>query len=316
MVSGWKPDYKGIEAVLNDPNNSNPVFNVSARNVLDKYKQETTLLYEPLLYCNPSYQRNAQGIGDCVSWGAELAATLLIAKHCYKKRKKNDFLEAATEPIYGGCRVEALGKSRGGRQDGAYGAAAATWVNKFGVILRQDYSKITGNSWHNYEKYSASKAKDEGDYGCGGKNDKGELDELATQRPIRTISQVHSFEDCAAAIAGSKCPITIASMYGTNMRRDKNGFCHRSGSWSHQMCLIGVRFDIPGCLCAQSWGPRSASGPKWPSSMPDNIAGFTWWIPAKEIDWICRSGDCWAFSDLDGWKIDKANWRRMWGPIK
>jgi len=37
-LCGWKPNYDGIRAVLNDPENKYPVFNVSARNVLDNYK--------------------------------------------------------------------------------------------------------------------------------------------------------------------------------------------------------------------------------------------------------------------------------------
>lgn len=314
-LCGWKPNYDGIRAVLNDPENKYPVFNVSARNVLDNYKTVDTFLYEPLLWANPNYRRAAQGIGDCVSFGAELACTLLTAKHAYKKRRKSAFKEAATESIYGGCRVEALGKSSGGWSDGAYGAAAATWVRKWGVLYREDYSQKTGNKEHNLSRYSSKKAKDWGNYGCGGQNDRGELDELAKGHPVKTISQMGSFDDVAAAIAGSKTPVTIASQYGTDMRRDRDGFCQWNGSWSHQMSLIAIRFDKPGALCAQSWGPNSASGPHYPESMPNNIRGFTWWIPERDVDRICRSGDCWAFGDIDGWRIDKADWSKAWGKL-
>ena len=76
------------------------------------------------------------------------------------------------------------------------------------------------------------------------------------------------------------------------------------------MVLIGVRFDIPGALCAQSWGPNTCSGPKYPANMPDNIAGFTWWIDAKTVDQICQSGDCWGFGDFEKWKRDKTDFSK------
>lgn len=309
---GWKPDYKGIEAVINDPANKHPVFSVAARHVIDTYEKVDTLLYEPLLYCQPNYQRGAQAIGSCVAWGAELACTLLVAKRSFKLKRKSAFTEAATEPIYGGSRVEALGRTTGGWSDGSYGAAAAAWCQKWGVLFRQDYA--TGNAEHNLSAYDGKKEKNWGNFGCGGQNDKGLLDEAAKNHPVKTISQCNSFEDVAAAIAGAKCPVTNASMYGSSMRRDADGFAPWSTSWAHQMCWIGVRFGKrPGVLNANSWGPRSSSGPHWPASMPANIQGFTWWMDAVDVDKVCRSGDCWAFGDIDGWKIDKADWSKAWG---
>lgn len=315
-LCGWRPDPKGVEAVINDPENKHPVFSSSGRNVIDNYEKVDTFLYEPLIWAKPDYRRGAQGIGDCVSWGLELACTLLIAKAAYKSRTKSRFVEASTEDKYGGARVEARGIKLGGYSDGANGSYAANFVRKWGVLQRVDYSPQTGNPEHDLRVYSSKKAKEWGNFGCGGKNDGGELDEVARKMPVKTISQVHSFEDVAAAVAGSKCPVTIASQYGTDMKRDSNGFCRWNGSWSHQMCVIGVRFDKPGALCAQSWGPNVASGGHYPSSMPPNIQGFTWWIPAADIDRICREGDSWAIGDVDGWKIDRADWRKQWGPVK
>jgi hypothetical protein len=328
-VCGWRPGmpgvskrermacYAGIERVINDPLHRHPIFGVSGRAVLDEFKPVDTFLYEPLLYCNPNYQRGAQGIGDCVAWGAELACTLLTAKHAFKLKRKSIYVEAATESIYGGSRVEAMGRATGGYSDGSYGAAAADWVKKWGVTFRKDYSADTGNPEHDLRGYSSKRAKNWGNFGCGGQNDKDALDDLAKTYPVQTISQVNNSRECAAVIAGSKCPVTIASMYGTDMVRDKNGYCKWNGSWAHQMCLIGVRFDSKGnpegFLNAQSWGPKVASGPHYPANMPENIKGFTWWIPASDVDRICQGNDSWAYGDIDGWKIEKSNWLNIWG---
>lgn len=312
-LCGWRPDPAGVTAILNRPDNLYPDFTNACFDLKQAYgdDMEETLLYEPLLWANPNYQRGAQQIGDCVSWGAELAATLITAKMAYKSRNKSRFSEAATESIYGGCRVEVQGRSRGGWSDGAYGASAAQWMKDYGVLYRQDYSTETGNREHDLREYSGNKAKNWGNYGNGGQSDSGKLDEVARGNPVEVISKCNSFNDVAAAIAISKCPVTIASDYGCSMQRDRNGFCRRSGSWSHQMCLIGVRFDIPGALCAQSWGPNTCSGPRYPREMPDNIAGFTWWIPARDVDWICQSGDCWAIGDYAKWRRDRTDFRKI-----
>jgi hypothetical protein len=49
--------------------------------------------------------------------------------------------------------------------------------------------------------------------------------------------------------------------------------------------------------------------------MPPNIQGFTWWIPAADIDRICREGDSWAIGDVEGWKIDRADWSKQLGRL-
>jgi hypothetical protein len=311
---GWEPNPQGVEDYINDPRNKHPVFMVSAHALMRDYEQKDTMLYENLLWADPNYQRGRQLIGDCVSWGCELGCTTNMAKALRKIGRRDLFIPAATESIYGGARVEALRKQSGGWNDGAYGAAAATWVREWGIVQRKDYSAQTGNPEHDLRQYSGQRAKQWGNYGCGGAKDKGKLDELAKEFPVKTTSIVHSFDEIAAAIAGAKVPVTIASNYGTDMRRDKNGFCRWNASWGHQMVLIAVRFGArPGALCAQSWGPQVASGPKYPETMPDNIAGFTWWIPAEDCDRIAKQGDSHALGDVEGWKIDPFEWDDVWG---
>lgn len=305
-VKGWVPHPEVIAEKLIQ--GATAPFASAAPNVLANFDRVDTFLYDHLLYVLPEYARGRQGIGSCVGWGIELAITILVAKQFHKAGVKEGFLEAATEALYGGARCEARGKTFAGWEDGAFGYAAAEFVKNFGALFRDDYSKFTGNPEHDLRQYDVTKEKNWGAYGCGGQNDKGKLDEIARRYPVKTVSQCQSFEDVAAAIAGSRCPVTIASDYGTDMRRDSNGFCRWNDRWMHQMVLIGVRFDQPGCLVAQSWGPKSASGPHYPATMPPNIQGFTWWVPAQDIDRICRSGDCWAIGDVAGWELDTTNY--------
>lgn len=231
-LNGWKQDTVGIQQTAREVGSIRQV----ARGLIGGERKDA-YLFLPLLACKPNWRRGAQGIGDCVSWGAEIAVTMLMAIDAVAGTG-SWVEEAATESIYGGCRVEVLGKTRGGRSDGAFGYAAAKWLKEWGVILRTDYSKDTGNREHDLRKYDAKKAKEWGDYGCGGSADKGKLDEVAKLHPVEHIAQVKTVEEAIAALQ-NYYPITIASMAGFgDMKRDAEGMCYWVNQWAHQMCTL------------------------------------------------------------------------------
>ena len=261
-------------------------------------ERKNTYLWEPLLKVKPDWRRGAQGIGDCVSWGTELAATCLMAIQHVQGNEKFE-AEAATESIYGGCRVEVLNKRSGGWSDGAFGYAAAKWLNEYGVLLRRDYSQETGNDEHNLLKYSKTKAKNWGNYGCGGRFDKGELDKLAKRMPVKKIVRVKTLDGCESAIL-NWYPVTIASMAGFGRRKDSNGVIRRSGRWAHLMVILGVCW-INGkryWRIFNSWG-TSVSGPD-PLVESKAVQDCSWWATDSDVAWILRSGDCWALADVEG----------------
>ena len=207
---------------------------------------------------------------------------------------------AATEAIYGGSRVEARGVTFGGWSDGSYGAAAAKWLMGWGVLFRQPYDTA------DLSVYSASRAKQWGAYGCGGKGDDGRLDAIAKQHPIRHVALVTNFDEAAAAIR-SGYPVAVCSMQGFTSRRDADGFCRASGSWAHCMCFIAVRYDRPGLLCLNSWGPNWVSGPKWPDDQPDG----SFWVEAAVATRMLRGRDSFAVSGYQGFpyrKLDHGSW--------
>jgi hypothetical protein len=351
QLTGWVHDPDGIKAFAAQHGS---ISSVASK--LIGGEERDVHLWTPLLQCKPSWRRKAQGIGDCVSWGAELAATMLMAIES-KLGKLQWIEEAATEPIYGGCRVEVFGKSRGGRQDGAMGYAAADWLSKRkgkgGVILRLDHSKDTGIAEHNLTKYSKDKAKEWGDYGCGGEDDGGKLDTIARIHPIAAVTQVNTVEEAIAALTNGY-PITIASSAGFgDMRRDADGLCYWTGSWAHQMMLGAIRWRNGKMQTRvfQSWGD-SCSGPdpeiaelvkkilpvgsdgasldlpygiidptefrrrlilpgddfpyqSDPSEDWNPISACSWWIDEKTLSRILSTGDCWAFSGVEGFEPRK-----------
>lgn len=247
-----------------------------------------------------------QGIGDCVSWGWHHGVAIASAVE-YQAGNLDDWKLPATESIYGGARVEASGKSGdgsrpvGGYNDGSYGAAAAKWVHERGGILyREKYEKF------DLSTYSASRAKEWGAFGNGGKGDAGWADELAKKTPVARVALVRNFDEAAAAIR-SGYPVPVCSGQGFRMARDEKGFAAPSGTWWHCMCFIGVRYDRPGLLCLNSWGTKMHTGPRWPDDQPEG----SFWVDAGVATRMLSGGDSFAVSATSGFPyrpLDNASW--------
>lgn len=234
----------------------------------------------------------AQGIGDCVSWGNAHACDVNLAV-MWKLGETAEFKLAATESIYGGSRVEGVGgrEGSGGWGDGSYGAAAAAWLSKFGVIYREAYPDFQ----QDLTQYSASKAKQWGNWGNGGQGDGGKFDEEAKKHPAKSVVLVRNFREAAAAISAGY-PVAVCSGQGFSSHRDNDGFARASGSWSHCMCFTGVRFDRPGLLCQNSWGPSWIGGPKWPDDQPEG----SFWVEESVATRMLSGNDSFAISNIEG----------------
>lgn len=238
----------------------------------------------------------AQGIGDCVSWGYKHGCDITLAVDCeLGAAPKEDWIEAATESIYGGSRVEAHGgpPPNGGWGDGSYGGGASKFLHDYGVCFRQDYPEFG----FDLTTYSSRRAKDWGNYGNGGQSDNGRFDTEAKKHPVRNVALIVSFEEAAAAIK-SGYPVPVCSGQGFSSQRDAAGFSRPSGSWSHCMCFVGVRYDRPGLLCLNSWGPSWVGGPKWPDDQPEG----SFWVDAEVATRMLRGQDSFALAGVGGFK--------------
>lgn len=258
------------------------------------------LLYRALYEASPGWRVGKQGIGDCVSWGWAHAADTLLAVEL-KLGQTGEWQPAATEAIYGGSRVEAVGRKSGGWGDGSYGAAAAKWVSNYGIVFRAKYGDV------DLTTYSAQTAKQWGNYGCGGSGDNGRLDTIAKEHPIKTVALVTNFDELAAAIKNGY-PVPVCSGQGFSSQRDSQGFARASGSWSHCMCFIAVRFDRPGALCLNSWGTDWIRGPKSPEDQPDG----SFWVDAKTVTSMLRGRDSFAVSNYVGFPPRKLDHSKGW----
>lgn len=285
---GWHNDPAAVVASL--ARMPRPLYAAHAEAIKGSGAGKVVLLHQFVRQCNGGdFPVGYQQIGDCVSFGAAWAAMCLMATDIILRGEREMWKGlVATEPIYGGSRVE-VGKGQLGNSDGSVGAWAAEWLTKWGVIVRGKYNDI------DLSQYDPAKAKS---WGNRGKGCPDSLEPVAKEHPIRTTSLVTSYDDARDAIANGY-PVTVASMQGfrDDGLRDADGFWKPTGQWPHQMCFIACddEYKRPGLLCQNSWGSQWGSGPKR-HEQPDGSG----WVDADVVDRMLGEKDSFAFSGFEG----------------
>lgn len=317
---GYKPNPKATKQILEDPltvvrpwtDGDSKELGVSQIGIGLEDNKESIILLDAVLALNKGWTRGAQGIGDCVSWGWELAAYVSICVDIIYRGAGWEYPgEVATEPIYGGSRVEAQGKTRGGYQDGSFGSAAAKWVTKFGVLHRINYSLTTAIKEHDLRNYSADKAKDWGNFGCGGDEGADFLDKIAVERPVKEAPMVTSWEQLVACIKNGY-PVAVCSNQGLS-ERDNEGFANAQGTWYHCMEIGGLRYGKrPGGLITNSWGNSWGTKKPLPGTNSDAIKKCSAWVDARTIDRMLKQNDSYAVTGVDGLIRREIDWSKVW----
>lgn len=248
----------------------------------------------------PSWDQD--GAGTCVSFGFGRGTNDLMLLQIVRQKEEGDpGVDVATEPIYGGSRVEVGGGEI--RGDGSVGAWAARWVREWGVLLRQKY----GN--HDLTRYSVALSRAWGQTGVPD-----ELEPECRLHPVRTVAQVRRAEE-AWRLLGNGYPVPVCSTVGFDSPLE-DGFCAARGEWPHCMLLRGrlvarYRGTRVRAFCVQnSWGDylrgeaviRDADGN--PVPLPPGCFGILW----EDCEAILREGDSFALSDLVGFAPRDLSW--------
>lgn len=252
---------------------ADPSFADDADNTKDVFLYKA---WTEVLGSIPSYP--AQEIGDCTSKGAGHALDLL---QCIEIQlgDPEEAKEICTEAIYGIGR-EIAGML--GRGDGCYGSAVARALTEFGAIPRE----LVG-------PYSGRRAKEWGRTGVPR-----EIKAECAKHKLTSATLVTTLPELDAAL-NSGYPVTVASMQGFTMTRDRNGICQPRGTWAHQMFICG-RAWIEGklyYLIPNSWGDNVPSGPR---TFDQPL--FSFWAPARTVASMLAVRDSWAFSLWSGFK--------------
>lgn len=279
--AGWVNDPEAVKAVVG----SLPIKSFSQTPAFRGPDPDQVFLWEAerkvLGHTIPC--RNQGQVGSCVSFGAAAAVERLMCVQIAIEGRGEEFKDVAQEVIYGGSRIEiGGGRIRG---DGSVGAWAAQWCQKYGVVARGVYGNL------DLSQYSEQLCRQLGRTGIPK-----DLEDIARQRPVKSIVPVATADECRKALA-SGYPVTVASDQGFTMTRDRDGFCRPSGTWGHQMCIIGYqKGSRPGFWIQNSWGADAFTGPAGAGNPPDG--GF--WADERVVAGMLSQGDSWAYGDLNG----------------
>ena len=247
---------------------------------------------------------NQGSAGTCVSFGNGRAAQDLILNQIASgAMEKWPGHEVATEPIYGGGRVNAGHDGGGG--DGSTGAWAAQWLQQWGVLLRQKYP------FADLSAYSIPLSRQWGNSGVPAA-----AQTEAKLHPIKTVARVNSANDVWTAI-GNGYPVACCSNVGFNGRLPADGIMSPNGQWPHCM-EVRARFEHPTkgrCFIIQnSWGNYLGHGPLIDYKQPDGTAGKmqcpegTFGVTAASMDRITAGRDSFAMSSFVGFPFQKIDW--------
>ena len=231
----------------------------------------------------------AQLTGDCTSWGAANAIHATQAAQIAAGTPAS-FQRIFPPWIYGAGRVWVWKTRVVGPlpAEGCSGAAVAQAAKDFGVLTWAD-AEAAGF------KYSGQLADDWGRNGPPAS-----LKEIAAKHKVKTVANVQSIEQVRDAICNGY-GVTEASLWGNPKKiyhtQDGRIVGKRSGVWGHQMCIDGYDGSVPGKVyfhIQNSWYPESHPSPIDGSP----VCGF--WVESDEIEYMLAAGDCWAYSDFEG----------------
>lgn len=243
----------------------------------------------------PFYQKT----GSCVGNGGGNAVWYLSAVEVAKLQEPEEvklpfwLLPYGRSRMYGGLR---------GRGEGSFGSAFARAIRDDGIIEadRSDmpaYGDDNGISWGANTEYAWSD---------GAKVPSALLAE-SRKHPVRSTAQIKSADQAREAIRNGY-PMTIASSWGGVMRCPVVGgllLNHRADVWQHQMSVVGWQehTSLGELFCVlNSWGDQAHGTP------PDDAPPGSFWVKAADLDWICRTGEAFAFSAFEGFPAQQLDW--------
>lgn len=286
---GWVDDPPSVQAIITtlpiQGFDETPAYRAG-----DEPEQVFLWEFPRRLFGQPIPCRDQKDVGACVAFGEACAIEHLICIQIAQGRNE-EYHDVSQEVIYGGSRVQ-IGNGRI-RGDGSTGAWGAQWSKQYGQVARGVHGR------HDLTSYSTTTCRQ---FGSRGVPD--DLVPLARQRPCRAITPVRTAAECRLALANGYT-VTVASSQGFRMSRDSEGFCAASGTWMHQMCILGYQKGTrPGFWIQNSWGPDAHKGPKGAGNPPDG--GF--WADERTVERMLAQGDSFAHGDMDGFPSRKLNW--------
>jgi hypothetical protein len=237
-----------------------------------------------------------QETGDCVSFGAKNAIEYVACAEIARGQPE-EFRRVFPPYLYATSRVLVGGGRLRGRA-GSLGSWMAKAVVEHGV-LRSDlpgvpeYSGRVANRWGDGEGFREFLSEGE-------------------RHPIRSAARIERWDALVAAIANGY-PCTIASNAGFTMEPGSDGFHHRRGTWPHQMCVVAISDDArsPWAGVLNSWGNVHGRLRDFETEEPWPIGTLR--IRRDDMESMLRTGECFAYSQFDGFPQQDIAWGEIIG---
>lgn len=295
-LGGHIYDEKNIKEVLSKQ--KYPMLVGANQSIKGTARGKSINLAEYVIKVLGKWPTRTQTIGDCVSQGCAGAVDVLKAISVIQDGKEFGGL-TSSEGIYGLARHE-IGKDAWKGSDGASGASGAQ-ACKFGTLVQKKYDTV------DLSVYSGERARKWGDSGLPD-----ELEPIAREHPVKTISLVNTYYDVIDSLYNGHL-VTVASNVGFDNSRNRNGLILRNslgiinpaGNWNHQMFFSGFIDDNnPRCLCINSWGNFCTGGP------PEMFEG-SFYVAADVVERMVRQGDSFSLSSFEGFPKQKLGLRLL-----
>lgn len=296
---GWINDQQAVWSVMRqmEANGEKPLFVDAAQHLMMAADDNASVFFwdaEQKVLGKILKSWDQRDAGVCVSFGWGRGVNDLMLLEIASGEPEVYEAPVATEPIYGGSRIE-VGKGRAGSGDGSVGAWAAKWVKDWGIILRKKYGQ------YDLTQYSIPISRQWGASGVPT-----ELETLAKQHPVTAVAMVRTGDEAWVAIGAGK-PIPICSNQGFTTVMN-GGFCEPSGVWNHCLLLRG-RFISPtrgkSFVIQNSWTPSYLRGDNKIETedrgiieLPEGCFATT----IEVIDRIVRQQDSFGIAGLKGWE--------------
>lgn len=227
-----------------------------------------------------------QLIGDCVSWGGHKHPLEYLQIMQIAMGNSLEYKQIFSPYGYGCGRVYEGGGRLWG--DGSVGI----WASQANV----EYGSLAVDT-NGLPQYSVSVAREFG-------RSQQTLNKWVNQgrlHLVRSSAKVTTWDQLVAAVT-NLYPVSICSNVGFTMNPQSDGFHHRSGSWAHCMCIIGVDEDYPDpyAIILNSWG--DAHGRLVDFKTQQELPEGTLRVRKSDVERILDQDDSFANSQYDGFQ--------------
>jgi hypothetical protein len=233
--------------------------------------------------------------GDCTSWATRCAVDIERCCAILAGESEDYIAQLATAIVYG---------NRGHGGQGMSVARAAQGMKDNGLAIETEY--LDGRyDFRNYKDYYQLGMK------WGRRGIPADLLEITRKNRVKTISSVNTLE-AVRDLTQTGRAVSVGSMIGVASTGDP--VSRLKGSWSHAMTIVGHdsrpetvrKFGSRLYFWDQSWGDwNRLTGllPEW------GDFGQGMFVLNERDTWkAVRSGDCWTFTETDGFPNRKLNW--------